>query len=178
MGRSREKSNFVSRARSTIHTRSRLAPTRDPPTTVAMLNSWRAIFAATALTVTATATLSSTVTNTNAARPQHTQLALRRHKHNPWHFYFFDANNVIPGLLHVWEAELHDRWFSRASRELGVPLTAARGIATSAHPDSCTRALCAGAGIQVRRQTGNALERGRYTGFANRLPGAGMAGAR
>ena len=82
------------------------------------------------------------------------------------------------GLLHVWEAELHDRWFSRASRELGVPLTAARGIATSAHPDSCTRALCAGAGIQVRRQTGNALERGRYTGFANRLPGAGMAGAR
>jgi hypothetical protein len=85
---------------------------------------------------------------------------------------------VVTGLLHVWEAELHDRWFSRASRELGVPLTAARGIATSAHPDSCTRALCAGAGIQVRRQTGNALERGRYTGFANRLPGAGMAGAR
>ena len=82
------------------------------------------------------------------------------------------------GLLHVWEAELHDRWFSRASRELGVPLTAARGIAMTAHPDSCTRALCAGAGIQVRRQTGNALERGRYTGFANRLPGAGMAGAR
>ena len=82
------------------------------------------------------------------------------------------------GMLHVWEAERRDRWFGRASRELGVPLTAARGIATSAHPDSCTRALCAGAGIQVRRQTGNALERGRYTGFANRLPGAGMAGAR
>ena len=89
-----------------------------------------------------------------------------------------DEPHDLPGLLHVWEAELHDRWFSRASRELGVPLTAARGIATSAHPDSCTRALCAGAGIQVRRQTGNALERGRYTGFANRLPGAGMAGAR
>ena len=73
------------------------------------------------------------------------------------------ASVPAAGLLHVWEAELRDRWFSRASRELSVPLTAARGIATSAHPDSCTRALCAGAGIQVRRQTGNALERERYT---------------
>ena len=81
-------------------------------------------------------------------------------------------------MLHVWEAELRDRWFSRASRELGVPLTAARGIATSAHPDSCTRALCAGAGIQVRRQTGNAFERERYIRFAEPLPGAGVAGAR
>ena len=83
-------------------------------------------------------------------------------------------------MLHVWEAELHDRWFSRASRELGVPLTAARGIATSAHPDSCTRALCAGAGIQVRRQTEQALECERYIRFAEplALPGAGVAGAR
>ena len=82
------------------------------------------------------------------------------------------------GLLHVWEAERRDRRFGRASRELDVPLTVACGMVMTAHPDSCTRALCAGAGIQVRRQTGNALERGRYTGFANRLPGAGMAGAR
>ena len=84
---------------------------------------------------------------------------------------------VTLGLLHVWEAERRDRWFGRASRELGVPLTVACGIATSAHPDSCSRALCAGAGIQVRRQSEQAFERERYTGFANRLPGAGMAGA-
>ena len=80
--------------------------------------------------------------------------------------------------MHVWEAERRDRRFGRASRELSVPLTVACGIAMTAHPDSCTRALCAGAGIQVRRQTGKALERERYTRFANRLPGAGMAGAR
>ena len=82
------------------------------------------------------------------------------------------------GLLHVWEAELRDKWFNRASRELSVPLTAARGMATSAHPDSCTRALCAGAGIQVRRQTEQALQRERYIRFAEPLPGAGVAGAR
>ena len=85
---------------------------------------------------------------------------------------------MIDGLLHVWEAERRDKWFSRASRELDVALTVACGIAMTAHPDSCTRALCAGARIQVRRQTGKALERERYIGFANRLPGAGMAGAR
>ena len=82
------------------------------------------------------------------------------------------------GLLHVWEAERRDRRFGRASRELDVPLTVACGMVMTAHPDSCTRALCAGAGIQVRRQSGKALERERYIGFANRLPGAGMAGAR
>ena len=71
-----------------------------------------------------------------------------------------------------------ERRFGRASRELDVPLTVACGMVMTAHPDSCTRALCAGAGIQVRRQTGKALERERYTRFANRLPGADMAGAR
>ena len=59
----------------------------------------------------------------------------------------------ILGLLHVWEAERRDRWFGRASRELDVPLTVACGLAMTAHPDSCTRAPCAGAGIQVRRQS-------------------------
>ena len=83
-------------------------------------------------------------------------------------------------MLHVWEAERRAdlRWFGRASREPGVPLTVACGIAMTAHPDSCTRALCAGAGIQVRRQTGNAFERERYIRFAEPLPGAGVAGAR
>ena len=82
------------------------------------------------------------------------------------------------GMLHVWEAERRDRWFGRASRELDVPLTVACGLAMTAHLDSCTRAPCAGAGIQVRRQSEQTLERERYIGFANRLPGAGMAGAR
>ena len=78
------------------------------------------------------------------------------------------------GLLHVWEAERRDRRFGRASRELGVPLTAARGIAMTAHPDSCTRALCAGAGIQTRRPSDEAFERERYTELRFRcesLPG-------
>ena len=82
------------------------------------------------------------------------------------------------GLLHVWEAERRDRRFGRASRALDVPLTVACGMVMTAHPDSCTRALCAGAGIQVRRQTEQALERERYTRFAGPLQGAGVAGAR
>ena len=82
------------------------------------------------------------------------------------------------GLLHVWEAELRDKWFNRASRELSVPLTAARGMATSAHPDSCTRAQCAGAGIQVRRQSGNAFERERYTRRGDLCRERRVAGAR
>ena len=91
---------------------------------------------------------------------------------------FVELRMFFGGLLHVWEAERRDRRFGRASRELDVPRTVACGMVMTAHPDSCTRALCAGAGIQVRRQTGKALERERYTRFANRLPGAGMAGAR
>ena len=90
----------------------------------------------------------------------------------------YKCEQATTGLLHVWEAERRDRRFGRASRELDVPLTVACGMVMTAHPDSCTRALCAGAGIQVRRQTGKALERERYTRFANRLPGADMAGAR
>ena len=84
----------------------------------------------------------------------------------------------VIGLLHVWEAERRDRRFGRASRELDVPLTVACGMVMTAHPDSCTRALCAGAGIQVRRQTEQALECERYIRFAEPLPGAGVAVAR
>ena len=75
---------------------------------------------------------------------------------------------------------MRDRRFGRASRALDVPLTVACGMrmVMTAHPDSCTRALCAGAGIQVRRQTEQALERERYIRFAEPLPGAGVAGAR
>ena len=88
------------------------------------------------------------------------------------------AHSRVLGLLHVWEAERRDRRFGRASRELDVPLTVACGMVMTAHPDSCTRALCAGAGIQVRRQTEQALECERYIRFAEPLPGAGVAVAR
>ena len=91
-----------------------------------------------------------------------------------------DSDLMQLGLLHVCgrPSAARDRWFGRASRELDVPLTVACGLAMTAHLDSCTRAPCAGAGIQVRRQSEQTLERERYIGFANRLPGAGMAGAR
>ena len=73
------------------------------------------------------------------------------------------ASCLMSGLLHVWEAERRNRRFGRASRELDVPLTVvdtvACGMVMTAHPDSCTRALCAGAGIQVRRQSEQTLER-------------------
>ena len=82
------------------------------------------------------------------------------------------------GLLHVWEAERRDRWFSRALRELSVPLTVACGLAAFPHPGRCTRALSAGASQQRASQSEQALERERYTRFAEPLPGAGVAGAR
>ena len=82
------------------------------------------------------------------------------------------------GLLHVWEAERRDRWFGRASRELDVPLTVACDLAAFPRPGRCTRALSAGASQQRASQSEQTFERERYIGFANRLPGAGMAGAR
>ena len=67
------------------------------------------------------------------------------------------------GLLHVWEAERRDRWFGRASRGLGVPLTVACGLAAFPRSVRCTRAQSAGASQQRASRSEQALERERYT---------------
>ena len=66
-------------------------------------------------------------------------------------------------LLHVWEAERRDRWFGRASRGLGVPLTVACGLAAFPRSVRCTRAQSAGASQQRASRSEQALERERYT---------------
>ena len=72
-------------------------------------------------------------------------------------------SSLLEGLLHVWEAELRNRRFGRASRELGVPLTAACGLAAFPQSVRCTRAQSAGASQQRASQSEQALERERYT---------------
>ena len=65
--------------------------------------------------------------------------------------------------MHVWEAERRDRWFGRASRGLGVPLTVACGLAAFPRSVRCTRAQSAGASQQRASRSAQALERERYT---------------
>ena len=55
------------------------------------------------------------------------------------------------------------RWFGRASRGLGVPLTVACGLAAFPRSVRCTRAQSAGASQQRASRSEQALERERYT---------------
>ena len=59
-----------------------------------------------------------------------------------------------------------------------VPAAAVSDVACSCGLDGDIATRRGYAAVKVRSKKREALERERYIGFANRLPGAGMAGAR
>ena len=71
-------------------------------------------------------------------------------------------------LTHPAPATRLSRQAFAAEAELGVPLTLERFIRWTSRLDSCTRALCAGAGIRMRGHGYAARGRERYTEFARR----------